>query len=130
MSEFSFEENQYFFLVIITACSSTKIFKYSALPKIVEGEGILLMKIKNLTENQQYKLFESAKKISEINELKFLPEWEYHLVNKGISMEHSYGNNISDSIIAIETNSRYILYVEDLNSKEGGEHFVLTPRWN
>lgn len=101
------------------------------MPKIVEGEGILLIGVKNLSEGKEYELFESAKQImSETNKVKFLPEQEYRLMQKGISKEYLYGNHVPDSIlsiIAFETNSRYILNVEVLNSKKGGTFGSYTP---
>lgn len=113
----------FFFLVLFTACSSTKIIKYSALPRIVMGEGILMMSIKSLSENQQYNLFQTGSKIlSKSNKLKFILELEYYLATQGIGKDEFYRNSVSDSIISIlatKTNSRYILYVEKISSKQG-----------
>lgn len=112
------------FLVFIIACSSTKIIKYTALPKIVGGEGILLMNIENLSEIQGYDLFESAKHtMSGTNKIIYLPEQEYFLMQKGFSKEYLYSNEVSDSIrsiISVQTNCRYVLSIEVLNSSEGG----------
>ena len=112
------------FLVFITACSSTKIIKYSALPKIVEGEGILIKGIKNLNQIRGHHLFEFAKNtLSGTNKVIFLPEQEYFLLQKGINKEYLYGDQTSDSIrsiIAEQTNCRYILSIEVLNSQKGG----------
>ena len=120
-----------FFLVFITACTSTKIIKYAALPKIVEGEGILMMGIPNLPEIQQYELFQYGHQIiSKSNNMKFISELEYDLVSKGIDREQFYSNTIPDSIIsaiAVETNSRYILDVEILYSKGGETLGFYTP---
>jgi len=105
--------------------------KYSGLPKMVEGESVLLMDIKGLPEMQGYQLFESTKQIlSGKNRIKFLPEQEYHLIQKGISKELLYGSQLSDStlsLIAKETNCRYMLHVEVLNSKKGGAFGSYTP---
>ncbi len=120
-----------FLLVLFTACSSTKIIKYSALPQIVVGEEILMMDIKNLPEIQQYNLFQTGSKIlSESNKLKFIPELEYDLANEGIGKEQFYRNSVPDSIISIlatKTNSRYILYVKKISSKKGAAFGSYTP---
>lgn len=111
-------------LLFVIACSSTKIVKHSALPKIVAGEGIVLMDIHNLSEAHGYKLFESMKQImSRTNEIKFLAEQEHHLIQRGISKNDLHNDQIPDSlslIIASKINCRYILNVKVLKSKRGG----------
>lgn len=107
------------------------MIKYSALPKISEGEGILMMNIKNLSETQQHSLFQTGSKImSELNKMRFIPELEYDLVSEGIGIEQFYSNSVPDSIISIlatKTNSRYILYIEKITSKKGETFGSYTP---
>ncbi len=120
-----------FLLVLLTACSSTKVIKYSALPRIAEGEGILMMDIKNLSEIQKYNLFQTGSKIiSRSNKMRFIRELEYDLASKGIGKEQFNRNSVPDSIISIlatKTNNRYILYVEKISSKKGGTFGSYTP---
>lgn len=70
-------------LVFISSCPSTKVIKYSALPKLVEGEKILLSGIDDLSDIRGYELYKSAGQImSKTNEVKFLPELEYDLLQQ------------------------------------------------
>lgn len=89
------------------------------------------MRIGNVSETKQYKLFETAKQIlSGTNQLKFLLEEEYDLIAKGISREYLRSNHTPDSMvsrIANSVNSRYVLYVEDLASEKGGGIGSYTP---
>lgn len=120
------------FLVLMMACSSSKVIKFSTPPKVVEGEGILLMSLDNLPGVNEYELFESAKRIMlKTNSLKFLPEQEYYLIQKGINKEHLYKNNITDSLlllIASGSNCRYILDVQILNSAKGNKFSTYTTQ--
>lgn len=110
-------------LCMASACSSTKLIKHTALPKILHNEGILLSGIKNLNEYQSLQLYESAKKqISKTNNVKYLPEQEYFLVSKGVPLGDLSKNPFSDSLksnIALLTQSRYIIEIEVLDAKDG-----------
>lgn len=109
--------------MFVTACTSTKMIKYTTFPRIASGEEILMMAIKNLSVNQQYSLFQTGSKImSKSNKMKFIFELEYDLASEGIGKEQFYRDSVPDSIISIlatKTNSRYILFVEVISSKKG-----------
>lgn len=110
-------------LILITSCVQSKISTYTAFPKMVVGESIVLMAIDELNDKSGFHLYEIAKKkLSETNQVLFFPELEYDLINNGIDREKMHQPSISDSTkmaIAKHTGSRYIMNVQILSSRKG-----------
>lgn len=86
-------------------------------------ESILLMGIDGLSEKNEFALFEIAKNnFQKTNQILFLPEHEYELINKGIDKSHLHESVTIDSIktlICQYTKTRYLLKIELLNSQKG-----------
>ena len=97
----------------------------------MEGDRILLMPIAGVEEIHGYSFYGFIKReLSETNEILFLPEQEYYLLRKGIPKESLHTNEMSDSlksIISSQTNSRYIIKIEVLNSQQGDMLGFYTP---
>lgn len=112
-------------LVFLFACNLTKnkVIKYTSLPRVVKGETILVMPFGRLSENDGHDLFNLAKDVLiKTNNVQYLPLVAYDLIAKGISKDHLYNRKMSDSlkmIIAEASKSRYLLFVDILESTEG-----------
>ncbi len=111
-----------FACMLLASCSSTKVITYSALSRVVKGEAILMMPVRGMSENQSYALLESAKQsLSETNQVTYLIDHEYQLLQKGVPREALHKGELNDSlmmVVARECGSRYIIETELLNVKE------------
>lgn len=117
-----------FSIALLLACSTTKVSKQSAPPKLLQGESLVLQ-MRGLPNNVSQQLFDYNAQKWNANEIMYFPDVEQKLAQKGIySQNLSSADTAALSAIAAALDARYLLNVEVLKRKKGSNVGYSTER--
>ncbi len=117
-----------FSIALLLACSTTKVSKQSAPPKLLQGESLVLQ-MSGLPDHVSQQLFDYNVQKWKANEIMHFPDVKQKLAQKGIySQQLSSADTAALSAIAAVLDARYLLSVEVLKQKKGSNVASYTER--
>lgn len=104
------------FILALSSCTQNIVTNMTSSPRILAGEGIFLMDMRNIKEANAFDYFDHARDaFAPTNSVKFLQLEEYELLANGIRKEALFATSIEDTVIhriAAITESRYLLLID------------------
>lgn len=123
-----FKKGTIILFLTLFGCSNTKYIAYSSWPTFPSDASILVLQVFGIDETTSFDLYESALTDLKIekNNVLYLPQYEYDLINAGIDRDQLQNLGSEDSLnhlVARELNVAYLLDVKIVELTSTGGSF-------